>query len=241
MDNIFSKEEGVISKAEKLISLKQFKSIEDETNYINLLNEYKDLLKQIMKVVKISDITQLELKTISDNLEMISQIDVLTEIYNRRYFNEAYDREWKSAIRLKTPISLVMIDIDYFKKYNDTYGHLKGDECLAAIAKEIKQSSRKPRDVVSRFGGEEFIMILPETDIDSAVFIAKALLKAVENLNIVHESSPIAKRVTLSIGIASIIPNDNINMDTFLKMTDDTLYEAKNDGRNCFKVYNQAV
>ena len=241
MDTIFSKEEDIILNAKKLISLKQFKSIEDETNYINLLNEYKDLLKQMMKVVKIADITQLELKTISDNLEVISQIDVLTGLYNRRYFNEAYDRELKSSILLKTPISLVMIDIDYFKKYNDTYGHLKGDECLAAIAKEIKQNVRKPRDVVSRFGGEEFIMILTETDINSAVFVAKVLLEAIENLNIAHQSSLISKRVTLSIGIASVIPNENIDMDLFLKMADDALYEAKNHGRNCFKVYTPPV
>jgi diguanylate cyclase (GGDEF)-like protein len=131
-----------------------------------------------------------------------------------------------------------MIDVDHFKKYNDTYGHLKGDECLVAIAKEIKQNTRKPRDVVSRFGGEEFIMILPETDINGAVFVAKTLIEAIENLNIAHQSSPISKRATLSIGLASIVPNENMNMDIFLKMADDALYEAKNDGRNCFKIYN---
>jgi diguanylate cyclase (GGDEF)-like protein len=238
MTNIFSKELTVISNAEKLISSNQFKSIEDEINYTNLLSEYKDLLRQMIKVVKISDITQLDLKTMSDNLEIISQIDVLTGLYNRRYFNEAYDREWKSAVRLKAPISLIMIDIDFFKKYNDTYGHLKGDECLAAIAGEIKKNAMRPRDVASRFGGEEFIMMLPETDLDGAVFLVKSLLKAVENLNIEHESSPIDNRVTLSIGIISLIPNKNNDMDTLLKMSDDALYEAKKDGRNCFKIYN---
>ncbi|KZL92523.1 GGDEF domain-containing protein [Clostridium magnum] len=241
MNNIFSKEENIISNAEKLISLKHFKSIEDEVNYTNLLNEYKELLKQMMKMIKMSDKTQLDLKTISDNFEIISQIDVLTGLYNRRYFNEAYDREWKNSILVKTPISLVMIDVDYFKKYNDTYGHLKGDECLAAIAKEVKQSTRKSRDIVSRFGGEEFIMILPETDINSAVLLAKELLKAVKDLNIAHESSPIDKRITLSIGVASMIANENVNMDIFLKMADDALYEAKNNGRNCIKIYIPAV
>lgn len=240
MDNIFSKEEEIISNAEKLISLKQFSSIEDEINYTNLLNEYKDLLKQMMKVVKMADITQLDLKTISDNLEIISQIDVLTELYNRRYFNEAYDREWKNSILLQTPISLVMIDIDYFKKYNDTYGHLKGDECLATVAKQIGKSARKTRDVVSRFGGEEFIIILPETDINGAALIAKSLIKDIQNLNIAHKSSPISEKVTLSIGLASMIPNENMDMDVFLKMADDALYEAKNDGRNCFKIHNSA-
>lgn len=238
MNTIFSKEEDIILNAEKLISLKQFNSEEDEINYTNLLNEYKDLLKQMMKVVKMSDITQLELKTISDNLEIISQKDVLTGLYNRRHFNEAYDREWKSSIRSKTPLSLIMADIDYFKKYNDTYGHLKGDECLTAIAKEINKNAKRPRDVVSRFGGEEFIIISPETDIDGAVFLAKSILKTVKDLNLEHQTSPISKSVTLSIGLVSIIPNVNDNMDLFLKMVDDALYEAKNHGRNCFKIYN---
>jgi diguanylate cyclase (GGDEF) domain len=192
-------------------------------------------------MIKMADKTQLELKTISDNFEIISHIDVLTGLYNRRYFNEAYDREWKNSIIAKTPISLIMIDIDYFKKYNDTYGHLKGDECLATVSKEIKQSARKPTDIVSRFGGEEFIMILPKTDINNAVLLAKSILKAVENLNIAHESSSINKRITLSIGIASMIANENVNMDIFLKMADDALYEAKNNGRNCIKIYTPAV
>lgn len=241
MDNIFSKEEEIISNAEKLISLKQFNSIEDEINYTNLLREYKDLLKQMMKVVKMADITQLDLKTISDNLEIISQMDVLTGLYNRRYFNEAYDREWKNSILLKTPLSLVMIDVDYFKKYNDTYGHLKGDECLVALARQIRKNARKTRDVVSRFGGEEFIIILPETDINSAVLTARSMIKDVENLNIAHESSPVRKIVTLSVGIASMIPSENMDIDVFLKMADDALYEAKNSGRNCLKIYNSAV
>lgn len=241
MNNIFSKEQSVISKAEKLISSKSFKCHEDELNYRNLLNEYKDLLKQTMKMIKISDITQLELKNISDNFEVISQIDVLTGLHNRRYFNEVYDKEWKNSIITKTPISLAMIDIDYFKKYNDTYGHLKGDVCLTSVAKEIKKSVIRPRDVLARFGGEEFIAFLPETDKDGAVSLANSLLKAVEALDIEHQSSSIAKRVTLSIGLVSMIPNENDNMDVFLKMADDALYEAKKAGRNCFKIYNSST
>lgn len=237
MNDIFSKERNVISKAEEIILSSGFKSIEDEINYRSLLDEYKDLLRQMMKVVKISDLIELDLKTISDNLGVISQIDVLTELYNRRYFNEAFDREWKSAVRSRTPISLMMIDVDYFKKYNDTYGHLKGDECLTVIAKEIKELAKRPRDVVSRFGGEEFIMILPETDIVGAVYLSNTLLKAIENLNIEHKSSPIANKVTLSIGLVSVIPDEKDDMDILLKMADDALYEAKKAGRDCFKIY----
>lgn len=96
-------------------------------------------------------------------------------------------------------------------------------------------------DIVSRFGGEEFIIILPETDINSAVLLAKEVLKAVKDLNIAHESSPIDKRITLSIGVASMIANENINMDIFLKMADDALYEAKNNGRNCIKIYTSVM
>ena len=119
MNEIFAKEEQVAAIAEKLLQSRVFSSAKDEQNYRDLFEEYKTLLKQMIKVVKLSDLIQLELKTVSEKLERVSQIDSLTEIYNKRYFNEAYLREWSSAVRANCPLALLMIDIDYFKKYND--------------------------------------------------------------------------------------------------------------------------
>lgn len=237
MLNIFTKEEQVVLSAEYILSAGQLKSLEDEEVYRSLLEEYKTLLKQMMRMVKMSDMMQLELKNLSSKLEVASQIDVLTGLYNRRYFNEAYHKEWKNALRNQNNMALIMIDIDYFKKYNDTYGHMQGDECLAAIANEIKQTVKRPRDVAARFGGEEFMVLLPETNREGAGFIAEKLLSGIRRLNMEHIGSPVHKIVTVSIGVAVVIPDESINMDNFLIMTDSALYTAKNEGRNCYRFY----
>jgi len=129
MDNIFSREEQIISRAEALLGANSFQSAKDASNYRVLLDEYKILLRQMMKIVKMADKTQLDLKIVSEKLDRLSHIDVLTGLYNRRYFNEPYVKEWNSAVRSQKELAIIMIDIDYFKKYNDTYGHLQGDEC----------------------------------------------------------------------------------------------------------------
>lgn len=238
MLNIFTKEEEVVLQAEKVLSGGQFKSGEDEECYRFLLEEYKTLLKQMMRMVKMSDMMQLELKNLSSKLEVASQIDVLTGLYNRRFFNDAYQKEFRNALRAQTSMALIMIDIDYFKKYNDNYGHLQGDECLAAIAREIQQVVRRPRDIAARFGGEEFVVMMPETNSNGAVFITRELLTNITNLALEHASSPIDKIVTVSIGVAALVPDDNLTMDSFLIRTDNALYAAKKAGRNCFRLYD---
>ncbi len=239
MKNIFTQEEEVILQAEELLNSNRLNTSEAETHYRSLLEAYKSLLKQMMKTVKISDIMQLELKNMSYKLKVASQTDVLTGLYNRRFFNEVYLREWKNAVRVKSSLALLMIDIDYFKKYNDTYGHLQGDECLFAVAREIQSAVKRPRDVAARFGGEEFIVLLPETDSEGAAIVAQTLMDSIANLNLEHAGSPLTNRLTVSIGIADIIPEDASTMDCLLNRVDAALYTAKNAGRNCYWFYSE--
>ncbi len=167
-----------------------------------------------------------------DQLKLMSSIDALTEVANRRRFDEYLHLEWRRAIRSKYPISLLMIDIDYFKSYNDTYGHQKGDECLRAVAGEIEQHLRRPSDMVARYGGEEFSVILPETPSYSASSLAKRIWSGVGNLNIEHTGSARVGHLTISIGAATTIPDENQSISQFIENSDKNLYKSKSEGRN---------
>ena len=167
-----------------------------------------------------------------DQLKLMSSIDALTEVANRRRFDEYLHLEWRRAIRSKYPISLLMIDIDYFKSYNDTYGHQKGDECLKAVASEIKQHLRRPSDMVARYGGEEFSVILPETPSYSASSLAKRIWSGVGSLNIEHTGSARVGHLTISIGAATTIPDENQSISQFIEISDKNLYKSKSEGRN---------
>ncbi len=237
MDNIFAKEEQVISRAEALLSEKLLQSAKDANYYRDLLKEYKILLSQIIKIVKMADKTQLDLKTVSEKLDRLSHIDALTGLYNRRYFNETYVKEWNSAARSKTELALTIIDIDYFKMYNDTYGHLQGDDCLKAVAKGIKASVKRPRDLAARFGGEEFVVLLPETGLEGAARIAQDILEHVQNMGIEHPSSPWQNKVTVSLGVAAMLPHESLAKEELINNGDKALYLAKDSGRNCFRLF----
>jgi len=167
-----------------------------------------------------------------DQLKLMSSIDALTEVANRRRFDEYLHLEWRRAVRSRYPISLLMIDIDYFKSYNDTYGHQKGDECLKAVASEIKQYLRRPSDMVARYGGEEFSVILPETPSYSAFSLAKHIWSGVGNLNIEHTGSARVGHLTISIGAATTIPDEKQSISQFIEISDKNLYKSKNEGRN---------
>ena len=167
-----------------------------------------------------------------DQLKLMSSIDALTEVANRRRFDEYLHLEWRRAIRSKYPISLLMIDIDYFKSYNDTYGHQKGDDCLRAVASEIEQHLRRPADMVARYGGEEFSVILPETPSYSASSLAKRIWSGVGNLNIEHTGSARIGHLTISIGAATTIPDENQSISQFIENSDKNLYKSKSEGRN---------
>lgn len=176
-----------------------------------------------------------ERKRIQATLEELSEKDVLTRVYNRRKFDTYFATEWNAAKREKRVISLLMIDIDSFKAYNDCYGHLAGDEALVDVATVIHGSAVRPRDFVARYGGEEFVCVLPETPMDAAILLAEKMRERVETLCIPHAESANAKAITVSIGVASVMPEPSQTKEDLLQLADGALYKAKNSGRNSTK------
>jgi diguanylate cyclase (GGDEF)-like protein len=184
------------------------------------------------KIVQARVANYLRLKRKTDLLEKLSSIDGLTDIYNRRRFDEALDREWALAKREQTFLSLIIIDIDFFKQFNDMYGHAAGDDCLRKVAATLKTTLHRPTDFVARYGGEEFVVLLPNTDIQGAETIAEKLRIHIESLNIPHEKSKVASTVTISLGIAATIPGDPLSPKALIEIADKYLYESKENGRN---------
>ncbi|MEH2245115.1 diguanylate cyclase [Nostoc sp.] len=165
-------------------------------------------------------------------LSIIATIDSLTQVANRRRFEEYLDIEWRRMTRSQQPLSLILFDVDFFKSYNDTYGHPIGDRCLSKIAKVMKDVVQRPTDLVARYGGEEFAVILSNTDIFGAAHIAEKICFAVRKLAIPHENSQVSTYVTLSAGLASVIPISNSNYQKIIVAADKLLYQAKATGRN---------
>ncbi len=162
--------------------------------------------------------------------------DGLTKIHNRRYFDEALAIEWRRAKREKLPLSLIMLDIDFFKKYNDSYGHQGGDECLIKVADIISSALRRPADLVARYGGEEFAIILPNVSEKDAIQFSETIRAEILKAEIEHKSSSISPFVTASLGVASIVPSSNSSHEELLQRADKALYNAKFKGRNCVSV-----
>jgi len=174
----------------------------------------------------------LELKKNRDLLENLSTLDGLTNIPNRRRFDEVFTLEWRRAVRSGLPISLLFIDIDHFKNYNDHYGHLAGDDCLKAVSRVLQSSLGRTADFVARFGGEEFIILLPDTGENGCRHLAETIRAAVENLNIEHQASPLTPHLTVSVGAVTCVAADTITQEDLLDAADRLLYQAKQDGRN---------
>jgi diguanylate cyclase (GGDEF)-like protein len=183
-------------------------------------------------IVKARVRNHLELKRYRDHLKELSSLDGLTGIANRRRFDEWLDSEWRRARRNQTSIALIMTDIDYFKPYNDHYGHIAGDDCLKRVAEILKAIARRPTDLPARYGGEEFAFLLSETDAAGAVQVAKRLQHRMKIANIPHEFSDAAPRVTLSMGIGATVPSDIQSSQQLIKSADKCLYAAKRNGRN---------
>jgi len=168
-----------------------------------------------------------------EELRKQSISDTLTGLYNRRYFNTCIEREWLNAARQKTPLAVLMIDVDDFKLYNDTQGHLAGDDALEKIGQALKSCIKRPNDIVARYGGEEFVVILPYTDINAAQKIAEEIAEKIRTLDISHLPSATYKQLTISTGCCSFIPNQESSIKILLKCADDALYESKHKGKNC--------
>ncbi|MGB6295846.1 MAG: diguanylate cyclase [Rivularia sp. (in: cyanobacteria)] len=180
--------------------------------------------------------TTKKLKIANQKLQKLANCDGLTGLANRRYFDNYFQKEWKRLSREQAALSLIMCDVDYFKNYNDTYGHLLGDECLRRIAAVLKQTIKRPADLVARYGGEEFIILLPNTDLDGTIHLAEQIRKQVKSLDIPHTNSSISHYVTVSLGVASTAPQLNISPQTLIAAADKMLYKAKSAGRNTISV-----
>ncbi|SLM32277.1 Response regulator receiver modulated diguanylate cyclase [Desulfamplus magnetovallimortis] len=173
-----------------------------------------------------------DLERKNKELERLSYLDPLTGISNRRYFDVVMGQEWRRVTREKVPISIIMIDIDYFKLYNDFYGHQEGDRCLKLVAKALGDALMRPGDFVARYGGEEFIGVLPNSPLRGAREVAGRMQINIEELEILHEKSDISDYVTVSIGIACAFPEQNSILSELIMQADKALYSAKNNGRN---------
>lgn len=180
--------------------------------------------------------THLDLKFYREKIERISLHDEITGVPNKRYFNKYFEVEWRRAVREKTELSVIFMDIDYFKNYNDTYGHLEGDKCLAAIAGAINKCAERAGDFMARFGGEEFICVLPNTSREGAMTVAQSIMESIEQLKIEHRTSDANKYVTISMGVVTCTPVSEESMDKVLLEADNALYHAKNNGRNRIEV-----
>lgn len=167
-------------------------------------------------------------------LTRLSAVDGLTSIANRRCFDETLVREWRRAARKGAPISLLIADVDHFKDFNDGYGHQLGDECLKRVAHALESRLRRSTDLVARYGGEEFAVILPETDQKGASEVAEAMRAAVEAAQVIHAFSPVASHVTISVGVATTVPErtDETGYLSMIQHADKALYRAKRAGRN---------
>ncbi len=167
-----------------------------------------------------------------NRLQTLSQVDELTQLANRRSFQEHLVQEWQRGMRSHTPLSLIICDVDYFKLYNDTYGHPQGDECLRQVARAIGQAVRRPDDLAVRYGGEEFVILLPNTTSEGAQQVAKDAAENVFALKLEHKASQVSPYVSISLGVTTITPEPDVAISTLVDTADLGLYEAKRRGRN---------
>ncbi len=179
---------------------------------------------------------QVELEKSNDELQKLSSLDGLTGIANRRRFDEFVNIECLRSARENSNLSLILIDIDFFKPYNDNYGHLAGDACLRQVASALDEMVNRPADLIARYGGEEFVVVLPNSDIDGAIKLAEILCKKIRMLKIPHAHSDVAEHITISMGITSRVASEKSSPADLVKLADEALYKAKESGRDRYVV-----
>lgn len=173
-----------------------------------------------------------QLQQANQELDRLVNLDGLTQVANRRCFDQVLQEEWYRLRREQLPLSLILCDVDYFKRYNDTYGHPGGDFCLQQVAQAISRAVKRPADLVARYGGEEFAILLPNTPVEGAVQVAQLIRQELQRLQLPHAASLVSEHVTLSLGVSSIVPNQEESPDVLVRMADEALYQAKKQGRN---------
>lgn len=187
------------------------------------------------------EIMNTELARSNDELQRLSTLDGLTGVSNRRQFDATLQREWRRAMRNGTPISLLFADIDFFKRFNDHYGHQAGDDCLKQVSGALQQTVHRPADLISRYGGEEFVIVLPETDQQGALAVARNVLDKMADLEMPHATSEVGEHLTLSIGVATALPTQGEPAEALVAAADQALYRAKERGRNRIELALQDV
>ncbi|WP_019028479.1 diguanylate cyclase domain-containing protein [Colwellia piezophila] len=223
-----SPSKAFITNRRNVLPLAVFISFLVFTMYIALYINF--ISKRATAVQKVVLAQNQEINEANKKLKLLSRSDGLTGIANRRYMDEFFEHEWRLALRNQTSISFIIIDIDFFKLYNDNYGHPQGDDCLKRVAKQLQSNLHRPRDLVARYGGEEFSLILPQTT--SPIEIAENCRASIEKMNIPHEFSKNAQVITVSIGICAVIPKINTSSRLLIETADKALYLAKENGRN---------
>jgi diguanylate cyclase (GGDEF)-like protein len=217
-----------------VIFVTALKSPEDETRALDA--GAADFISKPVNaaVVRARVRTQLTVKRQRDALRALILTDALTGVANRRAFDERLDSEWRRCGRARLAVSLLMVDIDHFKLYNDHYGHQAGDATLVEVARAMQRAAGRSQDLVARYGGEEFAILLPQLDTQGAAGVARRLMQELEMLDLPHAASPTSPRLTVSMGIATMVPDEHSQASSLIQVADAQLYQAKADGRNRF-------
>jgi diguanylate cyclase (GGDEF)-like protein len=192
---------------------------------LGAMNRITEMRNRLLEMSK-------QLQDVNRALVKLSSLDGLTQIANRRSFDTALELEWQRGMRNAKPVALILGDVDFFKRYNDTYGHQSGDSCLQAVAGALTSAARRGNDIVARFGGEEFVMLLPDTPLPGALEVAERVLDSVRGLKLAHAKSEVAEHVTMSLGITVCVPSPTLSSEQLIKVADSALYQAKSEGRN---------
>ncbi|PZO41532.1 MAG: diguanylate cyclase response regulator [Pseudanabaena frigida] len=206
--------------------------IENQLTLQRLQKQLQEQNHRLKQEINSRIIAETLLQEANEKLGRLVNLDGLTQLANRRCFDEYLEQEWQRLAREQLHLSLIMCDIDFFKNYNDTYGHVAGDDCLRKVSLLIKQAVRRPADLAARYGGEEFVLVLPNTDVDGAILVAEVIRQKLSELAIPHEDSVVSEFVTLSIGVTSLIPKTDSLPSVLLTSADYALYRAKELGRN---------
>jgi diguanylate cyclase (GGDEF)-like protein len=209
-------------------------------DYITKPFQQEEVLARVKVHLELRFLTQkvqeqaIALQQVNHELHRLANLDGLTAVANRRRFDEYLDQEWRRLQREQNPLALILCDIDYFKNFNDYYGHQAGDVCLKRVAQAIDDCLKRPADLVTRYGGEEFAIILPNTSNEGAVHVAQLIQATIRQLSIPHHHSQVSSFVTLSLGVSSQVPNAALDAHALVALTDKALYVAKAEGRNTF-------